>query len=176
MDCIKILTDKDIGLEEIPFNNPMIRYGARGIVVNDDGKIAIFNKTLKNEFKLPGGGLEDNESPQEAFIREVMEETGCVVEITRDLGTIEEHKSHGNFKQISYVFVSKVITNTNELHLTTKERAEGSKLLWVDENEALELISNCYDKLVSSKYESVYFTKFIVIRDKEILKYYLNNK
>ena len=176
MNCIKIITDKDLGLEPVPFVNPRIRKGARGIVINQDGKIALFNKSKKNEYKLPGGGLENNEDPKTAFKREIMEETGCEVEIIDELGTIEEHKSQDDFKQTSYIFVSRVINDTNQLNLSEKEKAEGAKLLWVDEQEALKLITECYDKLIPSEYENVYFTKFIVIRDTEILKYYLKNK
>ena len=172
MDCIKIITDKDLGLKEIPFDNPKIRKGARGIVINSDGKIALLNKVNKNEYKLPGGGFENDEDSESAFMREIMEETGCEVEIIKALGTIKEHKSHRNFKQTSYIFVSKVINDTHQLHLTDKEKDEGAKLLWVDEKEALKLIVDCYEKLVPSKYEDVYFTKFIVVRDKEILQYY----
>ena len=32
----------------------------------------------------------------------------------------------------------------------------------------------CYDKLVKSHYESVYATKFVVLRDRKILEYYIN--
>lgn len=44
MDSFKIITDKDFGLKEKEFDNPRIRYGARGIVLDNDGKIAILNK------------------------------------------------------------------------------------------------------------------------------------
>ena len=39
--------------------------------------------------------------------------------------------------------------------------------------KALELIKECFDKLVASKYESVYSTKFIVLRDRKILEKYI---
>lgn len=39
--------------------------------------------------------------------------------------------------------------------------------------KALELITNCYSELVASKYESVYHTKFIVLRDRKILERYI---
>lgn len=51
--------------------NPKLRLGARGIVIREYGKIAIFNKSNKNEYKLPDGGLEGEEKPEEAFKREV---------------------------------------------------------------------------------------------------------
>lgn len=60
-------------------NNSRLRLGARGIAIREDGKIAIFNKSNKNEYKLPGGGLEGE--GEEAFKREVLEEIGCEIEI-----------------------------------------------------------------------------------------------
>ena len=176
MKLIGKITDKDIGEKDIEMKNPRLRLGARGIVIREDGKIAVFNKSNKNEYKLPGGGIEGDEDPQEAFKREVLEETGCEIEIIKSLGTIEEYKSLDNFKQISYVFVGKVLKDTKKLNVTEKEKDEGAKLLWETPKNALNLISECYDKLVDSKYESIYFTKFIVLRDKRILEYYISDK
>lgn len=49
MICIRKITDEDFGLESIPFVNPRCRLGARGIVFNNENKIAILHKNLKNE-------------------------------------------------------------------------------------------------------------------------------
>lgn len=170
------ITDKDVGETAIEMTNPRLRLGARGIIVREDGKIAVFNKSNKNEYKLPGGGLEGEETPEEAFKREALEETGCEVEIIESLGTTEEHKSLNNFKQISYVFVGKVLKDTKQLNVTEKEKDEGAKLIWETPKKALELITNCYDELVASKYESVYHTKFIVLRDRKILERWIQNQ
>lgn len=175
MKCIGKLTDEDFGLKVIPFDNPRHRYGARGIVFNEDNKIAILNKSLKNEYKLVGGGIKEDEDPTKAFKREVLEEAGCVVEIDDCLGTFEELKSQDNFKQTSYIYVAHVTEDRKELNLTQKEIDEGSKLLWLDIEDAMEFIKESEDKLVASDYENVYHTKFIVRRDYAILKYYFNN-
>jgi len=175
MNLICKLTDNDIGEKSVENENPRIRYAARGIVIRDDGKIAVFNKSNKNEYKLPGGGIENDEDPKEAFKREALEETGCTIEIIDELGTAEEYKTQANFKQISYVFVGKVVEDTHKLNLTQKEKDEGAILSWETPEKALELITNCYDKLVDSSYESVYITKFIVLRDRKILEYYIKN-
>lgn len=175
MNCIGIIKDEDLGLESIEFNNPRVRIGARGIVKREDGKIAIFNKVNKNEYKLPGGGVEKNEDIKEAFIREVLEETGCTVVIEKELGTIEEHKTLDDFKQISHVFVAKVSEDTNKLNLTEKEKDEGARLVWVEPEEGLKLITESYHNLKGSKYENLYHSKFISLRDRTILNYYLNN-
>lgn len=167
------ITDKDIGEKPIEMCNPRLRLGARGIVIREDGKIAIFNKSNKNEYKLPGGGLEGKEEPEEAFRREALEETGCEIEIIECLGTTEEYKSLNNIKQISYVFVGKVLKDTKQLNMTEKEKDEGAKLLWETPEKALELIIKSYNELVASKYNSVYATKFVVLRDRKILEKYL---
>jgi 8-oxo-dGTP diphosphatase len=175
MDVLFKLTDEDIGYEYHELENPELRLAARGIVVRDDGKIAVFNKSNKNEYKLPGGGMEEDENPEEAFKREVLEETGCIIEITHILGTTEEYKAQSNFKQISYIFVGKVIEDTLQVNFTKKEKDEGAKLIWETPEKALELITDCYDKLVDSDYENVYATKFVVLRDRKLLEFYMNN-
>ena len=90
------------------------------------------------------------------------------------MGTTEEYKSLNNFKQISYVYIGKVLKDTKQLNVTEKEKNEGAKLLWETPKKALELITECFDKLVASKYASIYSTKFVVLRDRKILEYYLS--
>ena len=175
MNLICKLTDADIGESFTEIKNPKLRTAARGIVIRDDGKIAVFHKANKNEFKLPGGGTENNESPEQTFKREVLEETGCVVDILNQLGITEEYKCQVNFKQISTVFLGKVIDDTTQLNVTQKEKDEGAELLWETPEKALELITDCFSKLKKSNYDSVYSTKFMVLRDRKILEYYIKN-
>ena len=54
------------------------------IIKNIEGAILFlkrleFDRTLPNVYCLPGGKLEDNESPSEACVREVFEETGLIL-------------------------------------------------------------------------------------------------
>ena len=74
------------------------------------------------------------------------------------------------------MYVGKVQKDTNKLNLTEKEKDEGAKLLWETPEKALKLITECFDKLVASKYASIYSTKFVVLRDRKILEYYLRIK
>lgn len=178
MVCIKTLTDKDFGLENLVLNNPRTRFGARGIVFNKNNKIAILNKQLKNEYKLVGGGIEENEDPTIAFKREVLEETGCKIEIDDCLGIIKEEKTQDNFIQTSYIYVAHILEDTKQLQLTDEEIDDGSQLLWLNIDDAMDRIKSCENNIVASKHEgnmSIYHTKFIVRRDYEILKYYKEN-
>ena len=167
------ITDETFGEESKEFNNPKIRKGARGIVQREDGKIAIFCKKNKNEYKLPGGGIDEGEEPEIAFRREVKEEAGCEITDIKLLGKTEELKSLDNFQQISYVFTARVTSIQENLNLTQKEIDEGGCLLWMTPEEALEKITNCAEQIVASQYENAYHSKFINYRDREILKYFL---
>lgn len=168
------LTDKDIGENYSELVEPKIRLGARGIIRRSDGHIAIFNKSNKNEYKLPGGGIEGIEQPEDAFKREALEETGCVIDIVDNIGITEEYKAKQNFKQISYIFIGDVVEDKGNLNLTDIEVASGGRLLWETPARALDLITACYDNIVADDF-SIYITKFVVLRDRKILEYYINN-
>ena len=172
MKYIKKLTDEDFDLKVKEFNNPRYRRGARGVILNGKNEIAILNKANKNEYKLIGGGIEENEEPTKAFKREALEESGCKVEIDDFLGIIREEKSQDNFIQDSNVYLAHVIEDTNKLDLTAKEKEEGARLVWLNLDDAMKLIKDSEKNIVASKYENVYHTKFIVRRDYAILKYY----
>ena len=112
MNLIKVVTDKEVFGEKClkPLDNPMIRYAARGIVENDNDEIAVFCKRKMNEYKLPGGGMDEGEKPIETFRREVAEETGCQIKNIHQMGCTMEEKHKTNFKQLSYVFDCKLKT------------------------------------------------------------------
>ena len=162
-------------IEPIPFNNPKVRYGARGIVKTQDGLIAVFFKKAKNEYKLPGGGIEQGETPEEAFTREVLEEVGCEVNNISLLGITKELKSQENFQQISYVFSCRMENDTKNTRMTQKEIDEGGSIVWLTPEEALKKIIECENQLKASDYDSIYRTKFMNYRDREIIKYYIEN-
>ena len=49
MELICKIMDENIEEVSVKMDNPRLRLGARGIVVREDGKIAVFNKSNKNE-------------------------------------------------------------------------------------------------------------------------------
>lgn len=55
---------------------------------------------------FPGGGIEEGESPEEAVVREVREETGLSVEISRKIG---EYTPINRLSNYTHVFECRVI-------------------------------------------------------------------
>ena len=176
MRLIRIINDKDVlGVESSVKCFDVVRYAARGIVCRNDGKIAVFHKAKMNEYKLPGGGMDDGETPEQAFRREVLEETGCEVEHIKEIGYTEEQKQKNHFKQISYIFVAKV-TKQGEPNFTEKEKGEGAEYLWLSPREARDRIKNSLSELKGSpvdQSEDLYATSFIIYRDLSILEDYI---
>ena len=104
------------------------------------------------------------------YIHEIYENKDTIkIEIDDFIGTIKEERTHYNFVQTSYVYIAHVIEDTKHLNFTEKEKAEGSCLLWLYVDDAIEKIKNCES-------EKDYFTKFVVRRDYNILEYYKNYK
>lgn len=150
-----------------------------GGVIKKDNKYLLVQEAqekCRGKWNIPTGHLDPNESVFDGAKREIYEETGCTAEIINIMGITIEEKSMTNFKQISYVFLGRVINKTNELHLTKKEELEKTIVLWKSFEEGLEKIKNSEKELVGSVFDSKYQSLFMVRRDAEILNYYQNNK
>lgn len=85
-------------------------------------------------------------------------------------------KSHQTLEKENQSMQREIKSLKTRNHNLAKEKTEGAKLLWVDDSQVLKLITECYDNLKESKYENLYHSKFIVLRDRYILEYYLKNK
>lgn len=160
------LTDKDFGGSAAPLNVSQfrVRTAARGVLVRED-TIALINITKNNYHKLPGGGIESGETPEEGFVREIKEETGADCEIIDEAGITIEYRNEHKLLQISYVFFAKVVGTPGEVQFEQDEINEGAKLEWTPVKEVQNIL-NTDDP--NSEYED----KFIHKRDLAILEHY----
>lgn len=60
--------------------------GAFAIVLNAKQEVLLCHRTDVDFWNLPGGGVDQHESPWDAVLREVYEETGLTVTVERLLG------------------------------------------------------------------------------------------
>jgi 8-oxo-dGTP diphosphatase len=76
-----------------------------GAILIEDGKVALIerHRAGTHYFVFPGGGIDQNESPEQAAIREMLEETGLQVEIRQKI--VEIH--FANASQHFYFLVEK---------------------------------------------------------------------
>lgn len=73
--------------------NACVRVGVGVIVLDIRGWILLEKRSDCGLWGLPGGKIEQGESVKEAALREVKEETGLNIEITKLLGVYSEPKS-----------------------------------------------------------------------------------
>lgn len=118
-----------------------VREACRGIVIKD-GNILLSYEVNTDQWIIPGGGLEARESLEECCIRELAEETGCVVEVKEQFLTINEYYEEWFF--ISHYFICEQIGET-ERALTEREAEEGLEPRWLSLNEAIDIFSKHQD-------------------------------
>lgn len=140
-----------------------VRKAARGILIKD-GKLAWLNVSTKGYHKLPGGGIEINETNEQAFKREVLEETGYKCKVIDEGAVTIEYRDQFKLVQISYVFMAEAIGMPEDQKLEQGEIDEGHDLEW----RTLEETENLLRQENPTEYED----RFIHLRDKSIFKFY----
>lgn len=62
---------------------PTFVLAAFALIFDDGGRVLLCHRTDADLWNLPGGGVEDSETPWEAVIREIEEETGLQARVER---------------------------------------------------------------------------------------------
>ncbi len=160
MKLIKTIQFKDLKSEDT--DKFKIRRAARAVVFDNEKNIGILYVGKYNYHKLPGGGLEGDESIDKALQRECLEEIGCSVEIFGELGEIVEYRDKWSLKQSSYCYLANVVGEKGMSDFTQKEIDNRFEIKWMSLKGAIRLFEN--DK--PEGYEG----RFIQKRDSSFLK------
>lgn len=125
------------------------RIGVRGIVMKDD--LLLMLRTAKGDVKFPGGGIEGNETYEEALVREIREETGYVnVRVTMGddfAGYIERKRDLFNqekiFEMRSYYCFAEVLDEERvDVALDEYEADLDFRVEWISIRDAI--LANTY--------------------------------
>ena len=162
MELLAEIHEKDLGIKEEKKVKYLPRKAARAVLYNDKKQIAFLYVSKHHYHKLPGGGIEEDESIETALAREVLEEFGCTIKVNSELGLIIEYRNQFEQIQLSYCYLAKVKENHGRQQYTEKELSQGFQLQWVNLNEAI--------KLLEQDQPTTYEGKFIVNRDLTFLK------
>lgn len=76
----------------------MIRPSVSAVIFDGEGRVLLQRRTDNGQWGLPGGSVEIGESVEAAILREVREETGLTVEVTRLVGVY----SDPSFQVVAY--------------------------------------------------------------------------
>lgn len=114
-----------------------------GVVIHE-GKVLLARHTYgggKGKLIVPGGYVENGETPQAALVREYLEETGIQVEPENIIGI------RFNMHDWYVAFKAKYISGT-----PNSDHNENSEVVWIDATEALnrEDVPDLTKKLIQS--------------------------
>lgn len=108
--------------------------GVGAVVINEKNELLVIKERVSNiGYKLPGGHIDDAEMITTALEREVLEETGIIVEFESiiSLGHFYPHQFH---KSNLYILCT-AIPKSYEINITDTSEIEDAK--WIDINEYL---------------------------------------
>ncbi len=143
-------------------SNYNLRKAARGVMTNHKGEVALMWIEKYKMYKLPGGGINENEDIHEGLKRELLEETGCRALIGDEIGITIEFRDEWKMVQISHCFRANLLEDNGQVNLDKYEAEEGFEVRWVPIDQAISLM----EKPVSDEYDP----KFMQYRDLRILK------
>jgi 8-oxo-dGTP pyrophosphatase MutT (NUDIX family) len=120
------------------------RTACRAIIIHND-KLAMIQSTKFQELKFPGGGMEDGENHMTCLIREVLEETGLMIQSSSisPYGLVTDirrslFEKDLIFEMNSYYYLAEMDdTRKGETKLDTYEMEYGYQLVWVSIDEAI---------------------------------------
>ena len=74
-----------------------------GNIIIEDGKLLLLFREDEDHWEVPGGKVEENESPTQAAVREVEEEIGVEIELEKPFYTGEFQHNGELFEWNSYI-------------------------------------------------------------------------
>jgi 8-oxo-dGTP diphosphatase len=113
-----------------------IRRAARAVVTDADGSVALLHARTRDYYKLPGGGIDNDEDIQQALARELMEEIGSTADVIAEIGEVTEWRDWEKLKQISYCFTAILKGEKGTPEFTEDELAEGFEIVWATDIDA----------------------------------------
>ena len=84
----------------------------RVAVFDDAGRILLVREAADGRWSMPGGWADVGDSPARSAEREVREESGFEVELTKVVGVFDAHNPHSAFSAYKLVFAGRIVGGT----------------------------------------------------------------
>lgn len=116
---------------------PRKRMGSGVIIQNAKKEMLVLKTSYKEHWEIPGGVVEENESPKQTAEREVLEEIGLTINISACLVTHYRSARDEQDENFMFVFDGGIIDEKTKLKIDNKEIVETK---FVSFQDALPLV------------------------------------
>lgn len=166
-DCLLAQID----LKNYPAGGTVFRRTAARALIQKGDQYVMIRSEKYGEYKFPGGGVNEGETPREAMIREVSEETGLTVreDSIRYLGRAEERRkgqTADRMEMISHYYICETDDVIGEQNLDEYEKEYGYQLRYVTLAKAIE-----HNRQIQ-EIESIPW----IVRDTKVMEYLLKQE
>lgn len=154
MEPFSIIKDSDIFSDTV--TEPKFyekRVTVKGVVFDEEGDIALL--TARGHSLMPGGGAYDDETLEEAFIRECREEIGCDVVLLEYLGVAVQYRAHTAKMYEVHFFVAQVV-GEKSTPTTEDDEERIMRLSW----ETVGTVQDVLESQIESIPQEEYATHF----------------
>ena len=116
------------------------RMAVSALFLNERGNVLIVKPTYRPEWLLPGGIVEQNESPRQACLREIQEELCLTTSLDRLLCVEHLSDDSQQTESVQFVFYGGLLTESQILAITLPQ-PELSEYRFSNREEAIQLLS-----------------------------------
>lgn len=116
---------------------------ARAIVLDENNKVIILKIYgqdffgLRDYIETSGGGVDENETPEVAVLRELDEEIGYKCEIITKIGIVDDYYNLLKRHNINHYYLVKIVTKTH-IHHESKGDGYINDILHLDIDEVIK--------------------------------------
>ena len=146
-------------------NLPKKRMGAGALIQNEKKEILIVKPSYRDHWSLPGGVVDENESPKAACIREVSEEVGLALKEVIFLGVAYYKNGHDNKGEaLQFMFFGGMLDE----HLIEKIKVDGKEIVeykFLPEEKALPLLNPQLSKRLERCLDALETNTFVYLED-----------
>lgn len=138
-------------------NFSFMTLAVKSIIMNN-GKLLILQRNpklkIENNWDLPGGLINENESKEDALIREVKEEIGTIIEIVEKDGVWSFIRTYDGKRVYAQNYICKLIDNKTKIKLSEEHLA----YKWINPYDITKY--NVKDKSLQTLILKLKFEKF----------------